>query len=73
LRDSYEICNVYSAHMVALANKIWMDLLKGLRSYGSFNLKRSGSPKFSAPLAAKLYVGAPTVLEVQARARGPLS
>ena len=31
------------------------------------------SPKFSAPLAAKLCVRPPKVLQVQERARGPLS
>ena len=43
-------------------------------SYGGFKLKGSGYPQiFSAPIAAKLCGRPPTVLEVQERARGPLS
>ena len=33
----------------ALVVKIWLDLLKGIWSYGGFKLRGSGSPKFSAP------------------------
>ena len=51
------IYSVYSAIRDAKAVKIWIDLLKGLRSYGSFQLRVSSSPKFSAPLAAKVYIG----------------
>jgi len=50
------ICRVCSAFRDALAVKIGTDLLKGLWSYGGFKLRGSGSPKFSAPLAAKLYI-----------------
>jgi len=53
----------------ALAVETWMDLLRGLWSYGDFKLRESDFPS----LVAKLYIGARTVLEVQERARGPLS
>jgi len=46
-----------------------MFLLKRLRSYAGFKLRGSGSQNYQHPLAAKLYVGSPTVLEVQERAR----
>jgi len=58
----------------ALAVKISLDLLKGLRSYGYFKFRVSGyPPNFQRPLAAKLCVKPPKVLEVQERARGTLS
>jgi len=58
LRDFLkQIYSVYSAIRDAKAVKIWIDLLKGLRSYGGFKLRELGSPKFSAPLAAKVYIG----------------
>jgi len=63
----------YTTFQDALAVKIWMDLLKGFRSYGGFKLRESGFPKSSAPLAAKVCVRPPEVFEVQERARGPLS
>jgi len=41
----------------ALGVKIWLDLLKGLWSYGGFKLRGSGFPtNFQRPLAAKLSV-----------------
>ena len=54
----------------ALTVKIWMDLLKGLRSYGGFKLRVSSSPKFSAPPSRETVRRTPKVLEVQERARG---
>lgn len=39
----------------ALAFKIWLDLVKGLRSYGAFKLMGLVSAEFSVPLAAKLH------------------
>ena len=35
-------------------SEILMDFLKGLRSYGGFELRGSGFPKTQRPLAAKL-------------------
>ena len=49
LRDFHKICRVCTSFYDALGVKIWLDLLKGLRSYGGFKLRGSGSPKFSAP------------------------
>jgi len=57
----------------ALAVKMSLDLLRGLRSYGGFNLTVWLSPNFQRPLAAKLCVGPANVLGVQERAQGPLS
>jgi len=46
----YEICRVSTTFQGALAIKIWVDLLKGLRSYGGFKLRGTGFPQiFSAP------------------------
>ena len=50
LRDFHKICSVCTAFQDALGVKIWLDLLKGLRSYGGFKLRGSGFPQiFSAP------------------------
>jgi len=74
LRDFHKICRVHTPFQDALAVKTWLDLLKGLWSYGGFKLRVSGFPQiFSAPLAAKLYIRPPNVFESQERARGPLS
>ena len=50
LRDFHKICSVCTSFQDALGVKIWLDLLKGLRSYGGFKLRGSGFPQiFSAP------------------------
>ena len=49
LRDFHKICRVCTSFQHSLGVKIWLDLLKGLWSYGGFKLRGSGSPKFSAP------------------------
>jgi len=50
LRDLHKICRVCTSFQDALGVKIWLDLLKGLRSYGGFKLRVSGFPQiFSAP------------------------
>ena len=49
LRDFHKICSVCTAFQKALGVKIWLDLLKGLWSYGGFKLRGRVSPKFSAP------------------------
>ena len=50
LRDFHKICRVCTRFQDALGVKIWLDLLKGLWSYGGFKLRGSGFPRiFSAP------------------------
>ena len=72
--DFHKICRICLSFQDALAVKVSLNLLKGLWSYGRFNLTGSDYPQiFSAPLAAKLCVRPPNVLEVKERARGPLS
>ena len=49
LRDFHKICRICTPFQDALGVKISLDLLKGLWSYGSFNLRGSGYPQiFSA-------------------------
>jgi len=74
LHHFHEICTVCTAFQDALVVKIWMDLVKRLRSYGGFNLRAySFPPNFQRPLAAKLCIGPQKFLEVHERARDPLS
>jgi len=47
--DFDEISRVRTSFQKALDVKILIDFLSGLRSYGGFKLRGSGSPKFSAP------------------------
>ena len=50
LCDFHKICRVCTPFQDALDVKIWLDLLKGLWSYGGFKLRGSGFPQiFSAP------------------------
>ena len=50
LRDFHRISVVCTSFQDALGVKIWLDLLKGLWSYGGFKLRGSGFPQmFSAP------------------------
>ena len=50
LHDFYKICSICTSFKDALAIKVSLDLLKGLWSYGGFNLTASGYPQiFSAP------------------------
>ena len=50
LRDFHKIFRLCTAFQDALDVKILLDLLKGLWSYGGFNLRGSGCPQiFSAP------------------------
>jgi len=50
LRDFHKICRVCTSFQEALCVKIWLDLLKGLWSYGGFKLRGSGYTQiFSAP------------------------
>ena len=44
LRDFHKICRVCTKLQDALGVKIWLDLLKGLWSYGGFKLRGSGLP-----------------------------
>jgi len=50
LRDFHKICRLCTPFQDALAVKISLDLLKGLRCYRGFKLRVSGYPQiFSAP------------------------
>ena len=50
LCDFHKICRICSSFQDALAIKVSVNLLKGLWSYGHFNLTGSGYPQiFSAP------------------------
>ena len=50
LRDFHKICRVCTSFQHALGVKMWLDLLKGLWSYGGFKLRVSGFHQiFSAP------------------------
>ena len=50
LHDFHKICRVCTSFQDALGVKIWLDLLKGLWSYGGFKLRGSGFPQiFIAP------------------------
>jgi len=50
LCDFHKICRICTAFQVALADKIWLDLLEGLWSYGGFKLRGYGFPQIcSAP------------------------
>ena len=73
LRDFHKICPVCTSFQDALSVKILLDLLEGLWSYGGFKLRGFGYPKFSAPPSGETMHQTPKVLEVQERARGPLS
>jgi len=69
----YKICRICTSFQDALAIKLSLDLLKGLWSYGGLNWTGSGYPQiFSAP-SGKTMRHTQNVLEVQERARGPLS
>ena len=73
LRDFHKIYRVCTPFQDALGVKIWLDLLKGLWSYGCFKLRGRVSPKFQRPLAAKLCVRPGDVFQVKERARDPPS
>jgi len=50
LCDFHEIRRLCTSFQDALAVKVLLDLLKGLWSYGGFNVRGSGYPQiFSAP------------------------
>ena len=50
LRDFRKICRFCIPFQDALAVKMWLDLLKGLWSYGGFKFRGHGCPQiFSAP------------------------
>jgi len=73
LRDFHKICIICTSFQDALGVKHLLDLLKGLWSYGGFKLRGLVTPKFSAPPSGETMHQTPKVLEVQERARGPLS
>jgi len=56
LRNFHKICRICTPFQDALALKIWLDLLKGLWSYGGFKLRGSGFPQiFSAPSGETMH------------------
>ena len=67
----YKICRVCTLFQDMLAVKISLDLLKRLWSYGGFKLRGLVIPKCSALPSGETMTA--KVLEVQERARGPLS
>jgi len=73
LRDFHKICSVCTPFQTALAVKMWLESLEGLWSYGGFKLMGLVAPKFSWPPSGETMRQTPNVLEVQERARGPLS
>ena len=73
LRDSHKIRRICTPFHDALVGKILLDLLKGLWSYVGFKLTRSGYSKFSATPSGEIMRQTPKVLELQERARDPLS
>ena len=73
LRDFHKICKFCTSFQDALRVKIWLDLLKGLWSYGGFKFRGLVTLKFSAPPSGETMRQTPKVLEVQERARGHLS
>jgi len=73
LRDFHKICRVRTPFQDALAVKISLHLLKGLRTYGGFKLTGQVIPIFSVPPSGETMRQIPKVLEVQEGAGGPLS
>ena len=56
LHNSHKICRIYTSFQDVLTVKTWMDLLKGLRSYGGFKLRGSDYPRiFSAPSGETMH------------------
>ena len=73
LSDFHKICKIYSPFQCALVVKTLLDSVKGLWSYGAFKMTGFGYAQiFSAP-SGETMCQTPKVLEVQERARGPLS
>jgi len=73
LHDFHKICRVCTSFQDALDVKILLDLLKALWSYGGFKLRVSGCPQILSAPSGETICQTPNVLEVQERARGPLS
>jgi len=73
LCDFHKICSVCTSFQDALGAKISLDLLKGYEVMGVLSLGSLVTPKFSAPPSGETVRQTQKVLEVQERARGPLS
>ena len=58
----YRVCTLFQ---YALAVKASLDLLKGLWSYGCFNLTGSGYPKFSVPPSGETMRQTPNISKVK--------
>jgi len=59
LRDFHKIYRVYTSFQDALGVKIWLDLLNGLWSYGSFTLRGSGFPQIFSARYRRNYASDP--------------
>jgi len=70
LCNFYRICRVCTLFQDALAVKIWIN---GLQSNGGLKLRGRISQEFSVPHSGETICWTLKVLEVQERARGPLS
>ena len=54
LRNFHKIYKVYTSFQDAVNVKIWVDLIKGLRTYGGFKLRGRVSPQiFTAPYSGE--------------------
>jgi len=71
LRDFYKIISVCGQFDSGLITWILRDSLKEFGSYGGLNF-RCVFPKFSAPLAAKLYIGCKNIFQMQEWHRSPV-
>ena len=61
LHDFHKICRVCTSFQDALGVKIWLDLVKGLWSYGGFKFRGLVTPKFSAPPSGETMRQTPKV------------
>jgi len=61
LRDFHKICRVCTPFQDTLGVKIWLDLVKGLWSYGGFKFRGLVTPKFSAPPSGETMRQTPKV------------
>jgi len=71
LRDFHKICRVWTPFQDALGVKIWLDLPKGLWSYGGFKLRGRVSPKFSAPPSGKTILNSTQRASMDAGVKTP--
>ena len=65
LCDFHKICKVCTPFQDALAVKISLDLLEGLRSYGGFKLTGSDYPEILSAPSGETMRQTPKVMEVR--------